>query len=241
MEPRPQGPPGTPRPPGRGPGWGLFLVFLVLEVVHFVLVLRAPEEKTLGLSQKAFYYHLPAAITCFLSYFFALCTAGLYLATRRSKFDHGAAACVEIGLLFNALTLATGSIWARNDWGVWWAWYDMRLVTTLIMAFLYLGYVWLRRALPPGERRALVSSVYAIVAFANVPLVYWSLQLFGEANHPPKIGLPEPGMRYALWAGFAAFFVLWPWLAKKRTHLMTLAERVDWLRSRRASEEPAFR
>src|SRR5262249_18474475 len=85
-----------------------------------------------------------------------------------------------------ALLTVQGSIWARPTWGVWWNW-DPRLTTTAILVFAFAGILALRSSLTEPRRRAMVSSVAAIVAAADVPLVYFSVRFW---NSLPKIRCP---------------------------------------------------
>ena len=101
---------------------------------------------------------------CFVSFFVA-CAAGIaYLKTRRSAWDLLCAAAVETGMVCATLALLTGSIWARHSWGVWWTW-DPRLTTTLILWFIYAGYMALRGMDLPPDRRAALGSVVAVIGW----------------------------------------------------------------------------
>lgn len=117
----------------------------VLMAACQVLIYRyAPVEQTMGLVQKIFYTHLPLAWWSFVS-FFLVCVSGVaYLKTRNRHWDAVAGAAAEVGVVLSGLALVSGSIWARHSWGVWWTW-DPRLTTTMILWFLYAGYLVLRK------------------------------------------------------------------------------------------------
>ena len=169
----------------------------VLMAACQVLIYRyAPVEQTMGLVQKIFYTHLPLAWWSFVS-FFLVCVSGVaYLKTRNRHWDAVAGAAAEVGVVLSGLALVSGSIWARHSWGVWWTW-DPRLTTTMILWFLYAGYLVLRKMDMPRERQANLCAVVGIVAFVDVPLVFLSARLW-RSIHPAvfanKSGGLEPEM-----------------------------------------------
>ena len=172
----------------------------VLMAACQVLIYRyAPVEQTMGLVQKIFYTHLPLAWWSFVS-FFLVCVSGVaYLKTRNRHWDAVAGAAAEVGVVLSGLALVSGSIWARHSWGVWWTW-DPRLTTTMILWFLYAGYLVLRKMDMPRERQANLCAVVGIVAFVDVPLVFLSARLW-RSIHPAvfanKSGGLEPEMKIA--------------------------------------------
>ena len=172
----------------------------VLMAACQVLIYRyAPVEQTMGLVQKIFYTHLPLAWWSFVS-FFLVCVSGVaYLKTRNRHWDAMAGAAAEVGVVLSGLALVSGSIWARHSWGVWWTW-DPRLTTTMILWFLYAGYLVLRKMDMPRERQANLCAVVGIVAFVDVPLVFLSARLW-RSIHPAvfanKSGGLEPEMKIA--------------------------------------------
>src|SRR5436305_4216460 len=75
------------------------------------------------------YVHVPAVMMAYLAFFLVLVGSAMYLWKRDLKWDRLAGSSAELGVLFTAFTLTTGSIWGRPVWGVWWTW-DPRLTTT---------------------------------------------------------------------------------------------------------------
>lgn len=121
------------------------------------------------------YVHVPAAWNTFIAYFIVFVASALFLIRKNIFWDHLAASAAEVGVVFNALTLALGSIWGKPTWGVWWTW-DARLTTTAILLFLYMGYLALRSFVEERGRRALVSAPLGLLIFLNVPIVYMSVR-----------------------------------------------------------------
>ncbi|MFO8013262.1 MAG: cytochrome c biogenesis protein CcsA [Phycisphaerae bacterium] len=150
-----------------------------------MLLLYTPAEKTMGPIQMLFYLHLPAAINTFLACTVVLVGSIGFLLQRRMAWDHLASAAARVAVVLGFVVLATGMIWARSAWGTWWTW-SPRLTFTLVLWLLYVVYVVMRPAVESPERRAVVSAVYGIVAFLDVPLVYLTARLLPDV-HPASI------------------------------------------------------
>src|SRR5262245_20083741 len=111
---------------------------------------NAPEEATLGIVQKIFYFHVPSAITAMLSAIVSGIAGAIFLRTRKPLADHFAFAAAELVVVFGAIVLVSGPLWARKSWGVWWAW-EARLTITLTMWMLFVAYLLLRKFGGPGS------------------------------------------------------------------------------------------
>lgn len=158
-----------------------------------------PEDAEQGPIQRIFYLHLPVAINTFLAFLVCFVASIGYLYQRDSWWDDLAAAGARVGVQLCAVVLITGMIWGRSAWGVWWTW-SPRLTFSLVLFLLYVVYLVVRSSVESGQRRAIVSAVYAIVAFLDVPLVYLSTRLMPEDIHPRDIALPgSMKLTLALW------------------------------------------
>ncbi len=195
----------------------------------------APEEATLGLAQKIFYIHLPMSWWALVSFFVVFGASVAYLWRRNPAADRLAAAAAEVGVLLGSLALVTGMLWARRSWGVWWTW-DPRLTTTLIMWFVYAGYLVLRGLDLPPQRRNTVCAVVGVVAFLDVPLVFMSARIW-RSIHPAVFGSKggglEPEMRVTVMACVACFGLLWAALVWLRKRQLDLRDRLDALAQNR--------
>lgn len=191
----------------------------------------APVEATLGLAQKIFYIHLPMSWWALISFFLLFLGSLASLCKHSEAADRLCVAAAEIGVLLSGLALVTGIIWARLSWGVWWTW-DPRLSTTLIMWFVYAGYLVLRRLDMPPQRKRRVCAVVGIVAFLDVPLVFLSARLW-RSIHPAVFasrgGGLEPEMRLTILACVLCFGIFWAGLLWIRARQLALHARVDAL------------
>ena len=144
------------------------------------MIMRAPQEATMGLIQKIFYFHVPAAFVMFITAFVSGIAGGVYLFRRSARADRICAAAGELVVIFGAIVLLTGPIWARKAWGVWWQW-DARLTITLVMWLIFVAFMLLRKYGGPGSET--LSSAVALFGMANVPFVYWSVNIW-RTVHP---------------------------------------------------------
>jgi heme exporter protein C len=191
----------------------LALGFLILPL----LIAGAPVEGTLGIMQKVFYFHVPSAWLLLFSTLSAAAGSLLFLFRGSERGDRLAVASAELGVLFGACTLVSGSLYARVAWGVFWTW-DARLTSSLLLWLTLLAYLLGRRHGGPGARR--LAAVLALFGAANTPLVYYSVNLW-RTIHPTTDVVPTlpPLMARVLWTSTALFGLLWAVLATLRTRL----------------------
>lgn len=191
---------------------------------QWLIYVYAPVEATMGLAQKIFYLHLPLSWWALTSFFLVFICSLAYLWKKSPRMDLWARVFAEIGVLFSGLALLTGMIWARNSWGVWWTW-DPRLSTTLIMWFVYCGYLVLGQVGGSEKTRANLRAALGIVAFLDVPLVFISARLF-RSIHPAVFasssGGLEPEMLLTLLAVLAGMGFVWLLLCRLRQGLLEL-------------------
>ena len=213
-----------------------------------------PPDALQGDAQRLMYVHVPAAWLAYLAFGITALGSALYLwrRTRHPKWDRLAASSAELGVVFTGLTLGLGMLWGRPVWGVYWTW-DARLVTTAVLFFLFLGYLALRRMVADPDRRARRSAVAALVAFADVPVVHFSVEWWRSLHQESSI-LPdgrldpqiEGDMLIALLWGLVAMTVTYAYLLVRRYRLAELEEGLEErlldaaLAERRAEGEPAL-
>jgi heme exporter protein C len=134
-------------------------------------------------SQKIFYFHVPVAITSFVIFFFTAFYGVRFLMTKDKRYDTKARIATEVTLLFVALTMITGDIWTRYEWGTWWVW-EPRLTTYFIMMMLVIVYFVLRASIEDEERRAVYASAFGILAFLDAPLSFAITRIVPSGAHP---------------------------------------------------------
>ena len=210
-----------------------------LAACQWLIYIYAPVERSMGLVQKIFYLHLPLAWWGLVSFFVVFAASIAYLRSRHPWWDQLARAGAEVGLMLAVLALLSGSIWARHSWGVWWTW-DPRLTTTLVMCFVYAGYLALRGLELPEQRKSTLCAVVGIVAFLDVPLVFVSARLW-RSIHPAVFasegGGLEPEMRLTVLACVVSFGLLWLALTVLRARLLAVAAHIERLLMSRREQD----
>jgi len=193
------------------------------------------DASTLGFSQKIFYVHAPLGETALLAFGVAFVAALLYLRRGDDRYDRLGVAAVRLGLLFGLLVMITGVIYDRAAWGVWWDW-EPRLTTFLIVCLLYSAYFVLRGAVEDESRRATYAALFAVVAFVDVPITFFSIRLLPAGMHPVVIGPSGSGMDYrdfiAFAAGLAGMTLLFVGLLRLELGIEALREELRELKHR---------
>jgi heme exporter protein C len=170
--------------------WGalvLGLAGLALTVLfHWQVFFFVPTEASMGIVQRIFYIHLPAAWVAFFAFgIVALCSA-VYLWLGIDKLDAAARAAAEGGMIFTTIVLTSGPLWARLAWGTWWTW-EPRLTLTLLLWFIYLGYFLVRNSTDSPERGKKFAAVVGIVGALNIPLIHLSVLWFRSLHPQPVV------------------------------------------------------
>lgn len=166
------------------PLWALIMLGLAvafLAVGSWIGLAVAPPEHFMGEVQRIMYVHVPTAWNAMLCLLFAFISAMAFLFRRDWKWDARLEAGIEVGVLMSFLLCVQGSIWAKPTWGVWWDW-DPRLTTTAVMLFAFVGILALRRFVEDPVKRATWSAVATIIAFADVPIVYFSVRWWNSLH-----------------------------------------------------------
>lgn len=205
---------------------------LALPFALWMVFFQVPTEATMGEVQKIFYLHLPLGLWGLVSFTVVFVCGVAYLVRKSERMAALAQAACEIGVLFSGLSLLSGMLWAKKSWGVWWTW-DPRLSTTLVMWFIYCGYLLLQHIGWEAERRNLICAIYAIVAFLDVPLVFLSARIF-RSIHPAVLGNGglEPEMWLTTGVCALAFGLLWGSLLLIRKEQLWLETRLAELAQR---------
>jgi heme exporter protein C len=193
-----------------------------------------PPAEIQGTLVRLLYLHPPVAwVALYCAFGLAALSSVLYLwrRTRSLFWDRLGAAAVEVGVVFTALTLVTGSLWGRPTWGVWWTW-TARLTSTALLLVLFLGYLALRRVPAAPEVRARRCAVAALVAFVDVPIVTFSVDWWqtlhqrGTVLNPGLTLKVHGSMAWTMALGFVAMTLVFVWMVIVRYQVEVLADRV---------------
>jgi heme exporter protein C len=201
---------------------------VMLPISLYAIFVVAPVEKSMGVVQKIFYFHVPSAYAMYVAFLTCAVCSGFYLYKRDLRWDAVSTAAAEVGSLFCAMVLITGPLWARKVWGVYWTW-DPRLTTTLLTGLVFFAYLVLRSFGDAGEVERRFAAALAILGALNLPLIHFSVQRW-RGTHPTVItgqgGGLEPPMLTALLIGFILFSALVGLLMWVRTRAELLKQRL---------------
>lgn len=199
------------------PVFAVLAAVLTAFAIH-VIFIRAPlqysiseEGRLIGSSlffnQKIFYFHVSQAFMLFAAVGLAGVCSAVFLWKRDPRWDDVAAAGVEVAVMFGAVVLATGSIWAKAAWDTWWNW-EPRLTMSLLLWLILVGYSLVRKFAGPSADR--VAAGMAIFGMVGVPFIY---KMVGEDSHPPSGSegvVANLGAEYKLAFQMSALaFLLW--------------------------------
>jgi heme exporter protein C len=216
--------------------YALAAVAVVLLVRNLYLIfLGLPDEALQGAIYRIMFFHVPAGISFMLCSFVAMVASVVYLARKSFAADSIAVSVTEIALLFGAMNLATGMVWARIIWGVWWAW-DARLTFMLISMLMYGGYMMLRQVIEEPVHRARISAVLSILTFPAVVITYKAIDWW-RTQHPGPVlsirtggGRMDPAMESVLYLNLLAVLLFGAVLVLIRTRQEEMRRELDGLR-----------
>ena len=213
---------------------GLAAILLAYNLYQIFLVL--PDEVAQGYIYRIIYFHVPAALVGMIGFFAALVCSVWYLASGDFRFDSLAASIIEVSVVFSAVNLVTGSIWARVEWGIWWTW-DYRLTSQLVCILIFAGYLMMRRAIDEPTQRARLSAALTIFGCFDAVVVYKSIEWFRN-NHPgPVLSFRtggeqrmNPAMEHTLFMNLLALLIVALALTIVRARQESTAREIDSLR-----------
>ncbi len=195
----------------------------------------APPDYQQGDAFRIIYVHVPSAYLSMMAYMFMAIGGGIGLIWRMKLAHAVGAAAAPIGAAFTFLALVTGAIWGRPMWGTYWEWADPRMMSELVLLFLYFGYMALRSAIDDTTKADKASAVLALVGVVNVVIVHYSVEWWSSLHQGQTVfreGTMGPEMRVPLFAMIIGFtFIFGAMLARRiRTEVLFRERRTRWVR-----------
>lgn len=195
-------------------------------LVALVFALASPKDVIQGDLTRMMYIHVPSIITAYGAFALTTIATIVYLVSRDLTWDRWAASSAEVGVVFLGVAIATGMIWGKPVWGVWWTW-DARLTSTALMFFIYVGYLGLRRSIADPVARARRSAILGMIAVVQIPIVHFSVLWWNTLHQGPTILRPgdpqiDAPLAVALLVSIAAFFVVFSAMLRRRLALADL-------------------
>ena len=192
-----------------------------------IAIHNAPYESTMGLVQKIFYFHVPSWFVMFSAAGVCGIAGAFVIFAGRKDADRVAQAAAELAVVFGLMGLLTGPLWGRKAWGVWWQW-DARLTSALVMWLVFVAYLLLRKYGGAGSEK--LSAVLALFGMANVPFVYWSVNVWRTVHPKTSVVMTlQPSMARPFLLSSLAFMALFVLLLTVRVRLERMRASLDEL------------
>lgn len=194
----------------------LSLLFLGLTLA-FGLVFSGPEVYMRD-SVRLLYIHVPSVLVAYGCFGITLLGSIIYLRNRSRFWDLMAWSAAEVGTVYLAFTLVTGSLWGRPTWGTYWVW-DPRLTSTALMFLMYVGYLALRRMDMPDDVRSRRAAVVGIISVINVVIVHYSVNWWRSLHQAQTFGMDtqmDGLMLFSFFLGMVAFTCMAVWFTLHR-------------------------
>lgn len=206
-----------------------WLGLVVLAGVLALIVLGffgAPEDDEQADAVRMIFVHVPSAFLTYAAFLVTALGSVMWLWKRSVWWDLVAHGSAEIGVVFCGLTLFTGSVWGRPTWNTYWDWGDVRLVTTLILFLLMVGYLAVRSMGGDESAVATRAAVVSLIAAVNLPIVNRSVEWWFDRTLHQKSSLTDGNLEdltlFTLVLGVVVWGLFYIWAMIHRF-------RVGWL------------
>jgi len=185
---------------------------LVSAYTLWMVFFWVPTEVSMGIVQRIFYIHVPSAWVAFLAFGIVAVSSAVYLWLGDERADIAALSAAEGGIIFTTIVLITGPLWGKIAWNAYWTG-EPRLTLTLVLGFIYVGYLMVRNATDTPERGKRFAAVVGIVGALFIPLIHMSVYWFRGLHPDPVILNPEgptadPEIQTTLYVGLLGFTLL---------------------------------
>ena len=217
--------------------WFAALATILMAVGLWIGFFVAPVDAQQGQGYRIIFVHVPASQISMFIYLVMAAWAGFGLAFNTRLSGMMAAALAPTGALFAFLSLLTGALWGKPMWGTWWVW-DARLTSTLILLFLYLGFLALQSSIDDPRRADKACTVLALVGVVNVPIIYFSVSWWNTLHQGASVSMTRsPSMAAPmLWGMLIMVVAFWMYaiaaaLARVRNIILERERHTEWVKN----------
>ena len=215
--------------------WFAALATLLMIVGLWIGFFVAPVDAQQGQGYRIIFVHVPASQMAMFIYLVMAAWAGIGLMFNTRLSGMMAQALAPTGALFAFLSLLTGALWGKPMWGAWWVW-DARLTSTLILLFLYLGFMALQASIDDPRRADKAGAVLALVGAVNVPIIYFSVKWWNTLHQGASVSLKGSSMASTMLTGMLVMVVaFWMYaiamaLVRVRNIILEREQHTDWVK-----------
>jgi heme exporter protein C len=212
--------------------WKIVCVVLLFYTIIAGFLGPVPALPILNETVRNLYFHVGMWMGMMVLFIVSVIYSVKYLRTGNHHFDIYALEYARTGVVFGILGFVTGSVWARWTWGAFWS-SDPKQLGVVIALLIYFAYFVLRNSMTDPDKRARISAVYNIFAFAMLFPTIWIIPRMVESLHPGGMGNPaldtkdiDSRMRVVFWPGAVpAWSLLGVWITTLRIRLQLLEEK----------------
>lgn len=177
------------------------------------------------------FFHLPCAFLAVILLFMAAWHSGRVLMGKGIEADAKANAAMELTGLFCVLTMATGMVFSKAQWGAWWQG-DPRQTSFLIVLFIVGAYSVLRMALVDEEKKRAFSAAYVVGSLVpNLVLIFVLPRLPQVRSFHPSDTVAGGKLDGAHWTyvliAFAAMSAAAYWAYRLRLRAASLEQELE--------------
>ena len=196
----------------------------------------APTDAQQGEVYRVIFIHVPAAWMSMFLYLVMASYSAMSLTFNTRLGAMMARAVAPTGALFTFIALWTGAFWGRPTWGTYWAW-DARMVSELVLLFLYFGYIALANAFEDPRRGDRAASLLALVGIVNLPIIYFSVQWWNTLHQGSTVKFTGSSMHVTMLAAMLLMtFAFWMYsiaaiLWRSRSIILERERRTRWVRA----------
>ena len=221
---------------GRLAPWFFALAALLAAAGLYEGFIVAPTDAQQGEVYRVIFIHVAVSWMSMFLYFVMACYAAVSLTLNTRLAAMMARAIAPTGAMFTFLALWTGAFWGRPTWGTYWAW-DARMVSELVLLFLYFGFIALANAFEDPRRGDRAASLLALIGVVNLPIIYFSVQWWNTLHQGSSVKLTGSSMHVAmLWGMLLMVFACWMYsvgtsLVRVRAVILERERRTHWARA----------
>lgn len=190
-----------------------------------------PEKPIVNETIRNLYYHVPMWFSMMVMFFTSVFYSIKYLSNGKWVNDIYAHHFAASGMVMGVLGLITGAIWANYTWGAPWS-NDIKQILAALALLIYAAYFILRGSITDIDKRARISAVYNIFAFAMLFPTLWIIPRLYESLHPGGEGNPalnqkdiDASMRIVFWPAVVGWTLLILWITTLQIRLQKIFDK----------------
>ncbi len=222
--------------------WKIASVVLLLYTFTAGLLLEVPHLPALQETIRNLYFHVCMWFAMMILFTISVVNAIRYLRSFNPKYDIYARHFAVVGIVFGLLGYSTGAIWASYTWAdpnkpainsFSTIARDPKLIGAAIALLVYFAYLILRDSIQDMDKKARISAVYNIFAYAMLFPSIWILPRILPSLHPGNEGNPaldvkndiSSNMRMVFYPAVIGWTLLGVWITTLKIRLTILKEK----------------